>query len=469
MPFLMKRLNYPSIKQKGFANKQMFESPILYFTDAVLRAPTIGCMLMCLAAALVGVIVFLKKQSLLGESLSHAAYPGVIIGVIAAGLLTLTEEQETLLAILIMTGAFLSAMAGLWAITFLERRLRVRSDSALCFVLSAFFGIGLTLASEVQFSYSSLYRQIQVYLYGQAATMTDIHIIIYGVLSLAVLFVVIFFYKEIQVIAFDRDYAKSLGINTKAVDVIIFILIVLAVIIGIRSVGVVLMSAMLIAPAVAARQFTNRLSVMFVLAGIFGLLSGFFGNYFSVELTHLLALKYPTSRLNLPTGPMIVIIASCICILALLFAPNRGLIVRLARIVLFRYQCICENLLKAIWRYDADDGVAFENIVKYQSASAIYLRFILWRLAHQGWVEHVSSDKYRLTHEGRAWASRIVRLHRLWEVYLVDYLGVGSERVHRNAEEMEHIITPELEQELTILLKDPKQDPHHQPIPPKEF
>lgn len=445
----------------------MIGSLLLYFSDSVLRAPTIGCMLMCFAAALVGVIVFLRKQSLLGESLSHAAYPGVIVGVLIAGVMSLTDEQESAVAMFIMGGAFLSTIAGLWAITFLERQLNVRSDSALCFVLSAFFGIGLTLASEVQFSYSSLYRQVQVYLYGQAATMTDVHIFIYGALSAIVLFVVIFFYKEIQVIAFDRDYARSLGINTKGIDGLIFILIVMAVVIGIRSVGVVLMSAMLIAPAAAARQFTNKLYVMFALAGFFGLLSGFFGNYLSVELTNTLAERFPTARLALPTGPMIVMVASCICLLALLFAPNRGLLVRLARIFRFRYQCICENLLKAIWRYDVNGAVPFEKIAKYQSASSLYLRFILLRLTQQGWVEHVASDTYRLTAEGRLWASRIVRLHRLWEVYLVDFLGVGAERVHRNAEEMEHIITPELEQKLTLLLQDPKQDPHQQPIPPK--
>lgn len=440
-----------------------------YFTDPVLRAPTIGCMLMCFAAALVGVIVFLRKQSLLGESLSHAAYPGVILGVIFAGMLSLSEDEESIVAIFIMSGAFISTILGMWTITFLERRLKVRSDSALCFVLSAFFGIGLTLASQVQFAYTSLYRQVQVYLYGQAATMTDIHILIYGILSAVVLAVVILFYKEIQSIAFDRDYARSLGINTKLVDAIVFVLIVMAVVIGIRSVGVVLMSAMLIAPAVAARQYTNKLYVMFFFAGFFGLASGFLGNYFSVEFTKRLAVNYPMARLSLPTGPMIVIVASIFCLLSLMFAPRRGFLLRLGRIAKFRYQCICENLLKAIWRFGPDQSVSFEDIEKYQSASTLYLRFVLWRLTHQGWIEKDPLGYYRLTQEGSLHAAGIVRLHRLWEVYLVDYLGVGTERVHRSAEEMEHIITPELERELTLLLKDPKKDPHQQPIPPKEI
>lgn len=438
-----------------------------FFTDPVLRAPTLGSMLMCLGASLVGVLVFLRKQSLLGESLSHAAYPGVIFGVIVAGLLTITDLQDVTLALFIMLGAGITALMGLWCIHLLERYLRVRSDSALCFVLSAFFGIGLTLASHVQFSYTSLYRQAQAYLYGQAATMTDIHIWIYGALALLIAAVITLLHKEIKTITFNRDYAKSLGISVRTIDTIVFILIVLAVVIGIRSVGVVLMSAMLISPAVAARQYTNKLSVMLLISAFFGLLSGFLGNYFSVIISNDFAQLYPSSRLSLPTGPMIVLIASLICLFSLLFAPERGILLRMIRIAFFRYRCMCENLLKAIWRFGSHQPVVFDQIAKRQSASRLYLKFILWRLARNGWVKIDEEGTYSLTKEGEVWASKIVRLHRLWEVYLVDYLGMGSEKVHLNAEEMEHVITPELERELTLLLKNPKRDPHHQPIPPQ--
>ena len=445
----------------------MSHSFIDYFTDAVLRAPTIGCMLMCMAAALVGVIVFLKKQSLLGESLSHAAYPGVIIGVIVAGYLDINESMELPIALLVMGGALISSLLGMWSIGFLQNKLKVRSDSALCFILAAFFGIGLTLASQVQFAYSSLYRQVQVYLYGQAATMTDIHIVIYGILAFVILLVVIIFYKEIQGIAFDPEYIRSIGVNKRLVDTTVFLLIVLAVVIGIRSVGVVLMSAMLIAPAAAARQYSNKLYRIFALAALFGLMSGFLGNYLSVEVSGWLVAKYPGLRLALPTGPMIVVVASVICLLSLLFAPKRGLLLRIARVVRFRYQCMCENLLKAIWRLGPKNIVSFDQIAKHQSASSLYLRLVLYSLVKQGWIKKMNGG-FLLTPEGELWAARIVRLHRLWEVYLVDYLGVGSERVHRSAEEMEHIITPELEAELTLILNDPKHDPHHQPIPSME-
>ncbi len=433
-------------------------SPLVYFTDPVLRAPTIGCMLMCFSAALIGVIIFLRKQSLIGEVLSHAAYPGVVLGIIIAAGLEWNAANILGIPILIMTGAFITALLGLWIIHFLVTKIKMSSDAVLCFILSAFFGIGLTLSSRVQFTNTALYKQSINYLYGQAATMTDIHIFIYGTLSIAVLLTILIFYKEIQAITFDRDFAKSMNIPIRLIDSLVFLLVVLAVVIGIRSVGIVLMSAMLIAPAVAARQYTHKLSVMLMLAGFFGMMSGYFGNLFSVQLGVGFAL---------PTGPMVVIVAASIAFLSLLFAPKRGLLIRYIRIVHFRYQCLCENVLKQIWRHGPEQPLSFKEMGIYQNTSPVYLYFACQRLVRNGWMVRSEENKYILTTEGQLRASRIVRLHRLWEVYLADYLGMGLERVHRSAEEMEHILTPEIEKELTILLQDPKKDPHHQPIPPK--
>jgi manganese/zinc/iron transport system permease protein len=444
-----------------------FQNLLAFFTDPILRAPTIGCMLMCLGASLVGVIVFLRRQSLIGEVLSHAAYPGVILGTVIAGIFFVKEYEEFKLALLALVGAFLTSMLGIWLIHVMERRFKCSADAALCFVLSTFFGVGLTITSEVQFTFTTLYKQVLTYLYGQAATMTDIHIVIYGILAVGIAAVILLLYKEIQIITFDKQYAKSLGISTNPINILVFMLVTIAVIIGIRSVGVVLMSAMLIAPAAAARQFTHRLPVMFLLAAFFGLISGFLGNYLSANATDYFSQYFPSARIILPTGPMIVLVASLICTGALLFAPERGLIVRLIRITLFRYTCIGENVLKAIWRIHPQSKVKLNELANYQACSKNYLRFILWRLRQGGWVEK-AGEEYQLTIEGQSRAAKIVRLHRLWEVYLADYLGIGAERVHKNAEEMEHIITPELEEELTLLLNDPKQDPHHQPIPPKE-
>lgn len=322
---------------------------LLFFTDSVLRGPTLGCMLMCLAASLIGTVVFLRKQSLLGEVLSHAAYPGIILGIICAGFFSIEENDEWSLSILVLTGAFLTAMLGTWTIQALVKHAKVPADAALCFVLSSFFAIGLTLASEVQFTLTSLYKQALTYFYGQAATMTDRHIAIYGVFACLVVLFVCLFYKELQVMTFDRSYAKSLGLPVRLIEGLIFFLVTAAVIIGIRSMGVILMSAMLIAPVVAARQLTHRLSYLFAFSALFGILSGFLGIYFSVYLTHLLSSAYPSARIILPTGPMIVLTAAAMCCLAIVFAP-KGVITRLWQIRRFRNQCLSEYTLTSKMR-----------------------------------------------------------------------------------------------------------------------
>jgi len=440
--------------------KWLFSSPWLYFTDPVLQAPTIGSMLMCLSSALVGVVVFLRKRSLLGEALSHATYPGVVLSVLFMALFF--PLSSDLMALAILIGAFLTSLLGLWVIEKLERRFHVKNDAALCFVLSVFFGFGVLVASRIQYTHALWYKTVQIFLYGQAATMTDIHVFIYATLAIFLALALIFLYRQIEMVIFDRDFSKTVGVAIRSVDGLLFVLLLLAIVIGIRSVGVVLMAGMLIAPAVAARQLTHRLWAVFLFAAAIGAISGFLGNYLSVEIP-----AWGSWKVSLPTGPMILLSASTICFFSLLFAPQNGLISRLLRILYFQKQRMEENLLKYFWRRGIAGEVTVEEIKKWQPFPPLQIHLLLWRLKRQGWIEENSAHLLRLTKDGYLRATHIVRLHRLWEAYLV-FLGQGAEKVHRNAEEMEHIITPQLEKQLAELLGDPKQDPHAQPIPPKE-
>lgn len=443
----------------------MLSSPWKYFTDPVLQAPTIGSMLMCLASALVGVVVFLRKRSLLGEALSHAAYPGVVLSILFMAVFFPLSSDFATLAILV--GAFLTSFLGMWVIEKMEQRFRVKTDAALCFVLSIFFGFGVLIASRIQFTHAVWYKTVQIFLFGQAATMTDIHVLIYALLAFFLAAVLILLYRQIEMVIFDRDFSRTVGVRIRSIDNLLFVLLVLAIVIGIRSVGVVLMAGMLIAPAVAARQFTHRLWAVFVLAAAIGALSGFLGNYLSVEIPEWGIRHGKQWKFSLPTGPMILLSASAICLFSLLFAPKNGLLKRLLRILRFREQSIGENLLKNLWRRGTGEATMRE-IKQWHSLPFFQTHLILWRLKRQGWIERSGrTSSMRLTKDGRIRAAHIIRLHRLWEAYLV-HLGQGVEKVHRNAEEMEHIITPELEKQLSELLGDPKQDPHAQPIPPKE-
>lgn len=436
--------------------------PWVYFSDAILRAPTLGCILMCLSASLIGVFTFLKKQSLVGETLSHATFPGVMIGILVTGWLT-QEDSPFWTSIWTLSGAFIAALIGLLFVHLLETRIRVRTDSALTFVLSLFFGFGVTLASRIQFSHTTLYQQSLSYLYGQAATMTDEHVLIYGVLCFISIFTIILFYKEFQAVLFDPQYAKSLGIPAPFIQGMVLFLSTLAIVIGIRSVGVVLISAMLIAPAVCARQLTHKLHLMLIFAGIVGLVSGFLGVYLSMEISQRLTEQDPSSRISLPTGPMIVMVATFFSLAALLCAPERGLIPRFIRKMRFQRRCLIENLLKDLWRIRNPCTIQELAILQHIRPRQLFL--LLRRLSRHGWIKKTPSGAYALTEDGTLRAEGVVRKHRLWELYLTRYLGMGADKVHRSAEEMEHILTPELERELDRLLDRPTTDPHHQPIP----
>jgi manganese/zinc/iron transport system permease protein len=172
--------------------------------------------------------------------------------------------------------------------------------------------------------------------------MTDIHIFIYGTLALLIAIFIIVMYRHLKAVNFDGSFSSSIGLASSRIDWMTMCFLVLAIVIGIRSVGVVLMAGMLIAPAAAARPFTKRLSSHFCLAGFFGLLSGFLGNYLSITI--------PQGRYPLPTGPMILLSAAAICLFGIFFASRGGLLVRFSRAFMFRRRCKIENSLKALWK-----------------------------------------------------------------------------------------------------------------------
>jgi manganese/zinc/iron transport system permease protein len=431
-----------------------------FFTDPVLRGPTWGTLFMCIGSSLMGAVLMLKKRCLLGESLSHASYPGIVVGASLFALLFPEHGESAFFGVL--GGAFATSYLGFKTIDWMEKKGKVRPDAALAFVLALFFGIGTVAASAMQSALPSWKNKLQALMFGQAATMSDFHIVLYAALTSAIVVFLIFGYQTLQAVLFDSDYAKTSGLPVRWVERAIFWLFLFSLILGVRSVGIVLISGMAIAPAVAARQFTDRLHTFFWLSAVFGALSGLAGNISSVLGT--IALSKDGERLTLPTGPSIILAGASFALLSLLFAPKRGWIFRICRIASFRFRCLKENVLKAMWK---KDSCSLEELQKIHRISPLTLRGILWRLKQGGWIEKRAAKRYVLTPDGRRKAASIVRLHRLWELYLASELGFSSEKIHPHAEEMEHILTPELEERLTRLLADPKVDPHSQPIPEK--
>lgn len=436
-------------------------NPFRLFNDPILQAPLIGTILMSLSSSIMGVLMFVKKKSLVGEALSHAAYPGIILGIVVASCCSGYSDEVASWSILF--GALLSCLVGAFLIESLIKKLHIHPDAALCYVLSAFLGLGVTLASLIQKSHALWYRKIQMFFYGQAITMSMIHVHIYLIFGMLILLFVVFFYTSIKAYCFDRDFSKISGLPIRFLNGAITFLLSLSIVIGIRSIGVVLMTAMLVAPAIAARQLSQSLSRMFFLAVIFGAISAFLGVYFSITLGEIFFHK------ALPTGPSIVLVSSCICLLSLVFSPKSGVLIRQIRRYRFVKKCLIENFLKGLWKKGPDRSLTFKQILALKLASPMRTRLAMISLHKQGWVQGSKKDGFKLSRDGEIKAAYVIRLHRLWEVYLADHLGFKLDEIHHNAEEMEHIITPDVELALTQMLLNPTQDPHHQPIPQKEY
>ena len=278
---------------------------ILIHLDYTLMIVAIGAALLGAVSGSLGTYAVLRRQSLLGDAISHAALPGVAIAFL------LTGSKTPLILVL---GAALAGWLGTLLILSIVRLTRIKYDSALGIVLSTFFGFGLVLHTLIQRTGNANQAGLDTFLFGQAATILESDVLTIGILGGVAIIIMLVFWKELKLLVFDEGFAASLGFPIRVLDILLTSLLVIAIVLGLQAVGAVLMSAMLVAPAVAARQWTNKLSLMMFLAACFGALAGVSGTIIS------------SSASRIPTGPTIVLCATVVVGLSIAFAPNRGLL-----------------------------------------------------------------------------------------------------------------------------------------------
>ncbi len=300
------------------------ENIIYLLTDYTFQTVALGSAILGLISGVLGSFAVLRKQSLLGDGVSHAALPGVVMAFVITG----SKNTEVLLL-----GALISGLMATLFIINIVKHTRIKFDSALALVMSVFFGLGLVLLTYVQKIPNSNQAGLKRFIFGQASTLLQRDVYFMIICGVILLTLILLFWKEFKLYIFDSEYAKSLGFPAYKLNLLLSFMIVMAIIIGLQTVGVILMSAMLIAPAVAARQWTNKLWIMVVLSALFGAVSGIFGTMAS-SLTA-----------KLPTGPAIVVIISCIVIFSVLFAPGRGIVQKM----------IHRNNLKQLLRSEGGD------------------------------------------------------------------------------------------------------------------
>ncbi|RMF16230.1 MAG: metal ABC transporter permease [Candidatus Dadabacteria bacterium] len=360
---------------------------VIDHTTAVVLA---GCVLIGATSGTAGAYALLRRQALLADAVSHAALPGIVLAFLLTG-----ERSFSVL----LPGALAAGVTGAVLVQHTVRWTRLEQDGALALVLSVMFGTGIVLLTVAQKAPQASQAGLSSFLFGQAAAMLSGDVVGLFALAALLLFAVAALWKEWKLISFDAEFAASLTLPVTWLDAALMIAIVAAVVVGLQTVGVVLMSALLVAPAAAARQWTSRFGTMMLLSVAFGTLAG------------LVGVGASNAMEKGPTGPAVVLAASGLVVVSLLFGRERGVVwVRLRRRTK-RRGVMAEQLLSALAQIAIQHDDPFEprerGLIGADQLGAEEYDDLLALLERRGWIRCVDRYHWALTPEGLDAARRL--------------------------------------------------------------
>ncbi len=404
--------------------------------------------ILAITAGSMGNFVYVKRKSLIGDAIAHALLPGIAIAFLIA-----KEKNYFMLTL----GATVAGLLAIYFAQYLIHATKIKSDTAIAITLSLFFGMGIVLMTYIQQSGLATQSGLDHYIFGSAASIlkSDLYFIL--TLAVIVMLLLIIWYRGFFVHSFDPVFSQTIGFPSKLLNFLMNLTLVGVILIGLQTVGILLIVALLISPSSIASNFTPSFKKRIVIA----IIAAFIATYIGVQLSF----GFP----KMPTGPWIVVSLSTMTFLALLFAPQNGIFARYLKKRRQRFKILHENILKTMYQINESSpenkALSLAMIQTRRHIPTAQLRKGLQQLNKNKLVTSTDNIEWKLTKLGASKGRRITRLHRLWELYLSEYMDIASDHVHDNAESIEHIITPEIEQKLQHKLKFPKEDPHQTTIP----
>lgn len=396
----------------------------------------IGATLLGFAAGNIGTFALLRNRALMGDALAHCTLPGLALAFIFASLLGFDGKSlPTLLA-----GATLTGVLGVITVQLLVRYSRLEQDTAIGAILSTFFGAGVVLMSIIQNLGTGQEGGLHHFIFGQTAAMNRFDaffILAVAILASAVCLALL---KEFRLVCFDEQFARSDGWPVATIDLTMMSLVVLVTVFGLQAVGLLLIVALLIIPAAAARFWTQRLTTMTVVAATIGALSGYFGASASALLPRL------------PAGAVVVLVSGVLFFGSLLFAPERGVLSSMFSALFLRIRIAKEHFLREVYETREASGVdpqasgipiALTSLLSARNWSLPFRTLMLLILRLDGTV-CTDSDGITLSETGVKESALKVRNHRLWEEYLLTHSEISISHVDYSADLVEHFISEEL-------------------------
>ena len=416
-----------------------------YNTTVVVISTT----LLGVAAGIIGVFALLRKRSLMADALSHATYPGICLAFITATLLGVEGRSLPVL----LTGATVTGVIGVLCIQWLLRHTRLHEDASIGLVLSIFFGAGAVLISVIQTMRTGNAAGLNHFIYGQTAAMNASDAKLMGGIALAAVLAAALLLKEFAVTCFNDAFAKVGGWPVSVIDLLMMSLVVIITVAGLQAVGLILVVAMLIIPAVAARFWTERLWVLVLLAAVIGGLSGYLGSCTSALLPRK------------PAGAVIVLTGGVIFLVSMLAAPSRGVVAAALRRLRLRLGIAADHLLEVAFLAAGDHDHAR---VGHDALGDLKLKrgwgpwltrcvgaYLRWRK-----LGHLNRDAFVATPAGLERGRRVARNHRLWEQYLISYADIAPSHLDWTVDQVEHVLSGELVTELEQALGARGIDPY---------
>ncbi|MEE9368487.1 MAG: iron chelate uptake ABC transporter family permease subunit [Pontiella sp.] len=419
----------------------------LLLKDYNTRVVTLGVLIQGLACGVIGPLLLLRKRSLMGDVLSHAAMPGIALAFIIMTVLGGSGKSLAGLQI----GAILTSLLGVGTVIFIRANTRLKEDAALAVVLSLSFGIGVALLGLIQNMSGSNAAGLEGFIYGKTASMILSESYRIAIVAGFIVLAVILFFKEFQLLCFDQNYAASLGWPILGLDLLLMGLVVIITVVGMQAVGMILMVALLIIPAAAARFWTDRLRNTLIISGLIGAVSGWMGAVWSALIA------------KLPAGAVIVLVCGVFFGISFFFGTKRGVLIQLTRHFRFQLRIAEQNLLRAFYELLEKRNVLPEDLGEDSPPAVLDLDALMevraWdhrRQLHRivrtsikkGWLFERGTGCYSFTRNGMEEAVRVVRNHRLWEAYLIKYADIATSQVDHEADRIEHVLDPALVREL---------------------
>ena len=402
---------------------------------ALIASSMVG--LMC---GVLGCFIVLRNMSLIGDALSHAILPGVVFAFMIVGYSALG----------FFVGSVAAGLATAFLITWIQHNVGTKNDAAVGIVFTAMFSIGVMGISWISRN-EGVHLDLKDFLFGNVLGVSNQDLILTSAVAVYVFISIIVFYRQLFVTTFQPVIAQAMGISIKMIHYFLMLLLSFAVVASLQTVGVILVVAMLITPASTALLLSSRLRWVLVISALVGLASAILGL--------LAAIVFETTP-----GPAMAVTATSLYLLAVIFAPEKGVLFKTIQRRRVRRRVQQEDILKQAYRLQEAGAFSLERLEQQLNLSRRALQSGLRSLRRRGWV---SKQKLELTPEGVQAAKRLVRAHRLWETYLADRIGLKAEQIHDEAEQYEHHLTDEILDEVDRVLGFPALDPHGSPIPTK--